>query len=178
MDYKREYEADKKIAEMIFNRHFRSFKQYKDDLIQIAVIRLWQFRTQEFSHYTFTGACAVVRRAMIDFLRPHAKYLNEASLFEKAKDDLLYADILGEDDANEFARMRCQILNKLVNNKIDGLHGKAKDIIPMYLNRRSYAEIARTLGTTKQNIGKYVSRFRNIIAQELEKNCEVTKWNV
>ena len=176
MDYTKEYKADKKIAKTIFNRHFRGFKQYEDDMIQAAIISLWQFRRHE-PIATFTGACKIARAAMIDFLRPHTKYLNEASIFEKAENDIIYADILGEDDAAEFARVRCQTLNKLVNEKIDGLHGKAKDIIPMYLNRRSYAEIARAVGTTKQNVGKYITRFRKVIAQELKNNKEVAAWN-
>jgi len=119
-------------------------------------------------------ACKVARRAMVDFIRPHAKYLNEKSIFNSEEDDLLYMDILSETDEAELARQRCENLNKFLNTKIEQLPERGKQIIEMYLNQCSYSDISKIVGSTKQNICKYVARFRKDIANKLHEIVDIS----
>ena len=176
MNYEKEYKFDKKIAEKIFNRHFWNFKQYKEDMIQVAVMRIWMAKQKHYTALPLTWMFKVARRAMVDFIRPHAKYLDDVSLSEEVdlgEELCMLEEILGEDDEQHYCAMRCENLNNFVENKANRLVGKEKEIINMYLNRRSYAEIARAFGTTKQNIGKYVAKFRKSVNRGFDRNREV-----
>ena len=165
MEHSEEFAVDRKIAGMIFQRHFSGFRNLKDDLIQVAVIRIWQFR-RGGQYFTYTGACKVARRAMIDFIRPHAKFLDDISL-DSCENDLAYIDIL-TDKNSEYENLACENLNLLLDQHLGKMTDRNKNIINMYLNRRSYAEIARAVGSTKQNVGQHINRFRRAIKQDMD----------
>lgn len=164
----KEYAEDRKIAGFVFNDCFKTFRWLKDDLIQSAVIRLWQFRKDHRMYFTGTGAREVARRAMIDLLRQERRYLDDISIFEEIEEDLCLLDTFESENKNsdiEVQKYLC--LRKKVNKKFDTLQGKERKIIQMYLNRRSFDEIGAYVGTAKQNVSRYVKNFRKSIFDEV-----------
>ena len=113
MNYTIEFETDKKIANIVYTHHFRKLKHMKDDLIQSAIIRLWEFRTNNQSYYTISGAKKVAHRAMIDFFRTQEKHQNTISVFDEIAEGLAHIDILCDDD--ESAEVKLEKCTKLID---------------------------------------------------------------
>jgi len=171
MEYKnRDYEIDKKIAEMIYQRHFYNFKNHKDDLVQFAIIRLWKFKNQELmTECPFTLACKIARRAMVDYIRPHAKFLNDVSIFEQSENDLSYMEILRDKQSDNNMKIRYEFLKTLIQHEVKGMKLKEAKIIKLYLNRMSQQNIAKIVNCTQQNVAKHIKKFRERISDELDR---------
>lgn len=170
---KQNFTKDKQTAHFIYNKFFCSFKNLQDELIQVACIKLWEFRQKSNRYYTIRGANKIAKDAMIDFLRKESKHLDNDSLFGELEEDLLLIDtVAAEQDTSDEKLQRYLKLIDQVRRQLFWLGGKQKRIIELYLNRRSYQEIADCVGISKQNVGECVKAFRKSIAQKLELNIE------
>jgi len=112
---------------------------------------------------------------MIDFLRKENKYLDNVSMSEELGEDLLLVDILPikRDTSNE-QEVKYLRLKRIVDDQLLGLNQKQCKIIGMYLNRRSYQEIADCVGIAKQNVGVCIKSFREKLAQKL--GLDIGRW--
>ena len=177
MEYsKQDSTKDKQTAAFIFNTYFWDYKYLKDDLIQTAVISLWNARTKGRKMRTKTGANKIAKDAMIDFLRKESRNMDIDSLdapLDDLEDDFLLLDTLPieQDTADEKLTRYLRLLKRVKFNMF-WLNGKKKKIIAMYLNRRSYQEIADCVGISKQNVGACINAFRETLTRELGLNIE------
>ena len=172
--YQDEYTKDKKIAEQIRRKYFRSFYQLHEELVQLAVIGMWRFRVNPLKRFTVAGVSKVAHNAMVDFLRREFPFLNDKDdeesdlVFDPIVDGLIIEEeIKGSPDFEPHNVYAYYLLKSQVYDVLNRFNYKGKQIIRMYLNRRSFSEIAKCCDTTKPNVQKYVRRFREAVADKL-----------
>lgn len=121
------------------------------DLFQEVVINLWkgypEFRGESKIQ---TWIYRIALNTCVTFLRKSGKQPKTQPL----TDDLhVYADVTATDRIKELYKM----INKL--NAIE------KAIVLLYLEERSYDEIAQIIGLTKSNVGVRINRIKEKLSQ-------------
>lgn len=171
-NYTDEFLQDKKIATAVFNRYFRTFKNQKDDLIQMALVRLWQIRQDPLKHWSITYASKTAHNFMADYLKRECKFLNpnyNISVFNEIVDGLLMQDTLKDScDYEPENILAYDLLVKDVNTVLDTFNDKGKEIIRMYLNHRSLFEIAKCFDMSKKGVHKYIIKFRDAVSRKID----------
>ncbi len=121
------------------------------DLFQEVVINLWkgypEFRGESKIQ---TWIYRIALNTCVTFLRKSGKKPQTQPLTE---DLHIYADITESDPIKELYKM----INKL--NAIE------KAIVLLYLEERSYDEIAQIIGITKSNVGVRINRIKEKLSQ-------------
>jgi DNA-directed RNA polymerase specialized sigma24 family protein len=169
-----DYQKDRSTADFVFKRYFSNFTWLKDELVQCAVIKLWKFKESGNAFRTkAAGANKIAKDSMTDYIRKESNHLGESSLLDEVGEDLTLGEIIPTtEETADIKLSRFLKLKRQTDFKISRLKGRAKRIIEMYLNRRSYQEIADCVGIAKQNVGECVKAFRKTMARELGLDIE------
>jgi len=103
------YEQDRKIALYVFNKDFKGH-YLKDDLIQTAIIALWQLRQKHTYKDYVKCACTAAHNHMVSFLRKESRQFAD-SLFDSVggDGDLQLIDVLAAAQATAVA---CKEINR------------------------------------------------------------------
>lgn len=178
-----DFEEYQKIAFYVYNKHFKKFARYKDDLISSAFLRMWEYRhclSKDIPKQVYLFNTA--KWGMLDFLhktfgdkfRPKINELMCISFdtridFDNEKftiSDLIGEDFSFEDSLNlEFLKNACyECKNKLKFNK-NGKFGS--QVIDLIIQGKPDAEIARIVGSTRERIRQIHNRFINILRKYL-----------
>lgn len=186
------FEEYQKIARYVYNKHFRKFARYKDDLISSAFLKMWENRhclSKDIpkSAYLFNTA----KWGMLDFLHKIlgdkcCPKINEFMCipFDTPVDlddeKFAISDIIGEDfdfdnSLNlEFLKNACyECKNKLKFNK-NGKFGS--QVIDLIIQGKPDAEIARIVGSTRERIRQIHNRFIKILRKYLIDNNFLEKY--
>lgn len=122
-----------------------------DDLFQEVVINLWKgYATFRGDSKIQTWIYRIALNTCVTFLRKSTKSIKAVPL----NDDLV---IFTEESDISNVREMYRLINKL--NAID------KAIILLYLEERSYDEIAMIVGITKSNVGVRINRIKEKLQQ-------------
>ena len=172
MNYTHEnYGQDKEIANKVYKKYFYTFKELKDDLVQVAVIKLWELRNSPTKTFSVALGWKCAHDCMANLVKSQCRFLGDASIFEPLGDDLAIIDTLeAKPDVLVDELSAYTHLFNCVQTKIASLDGRAKEIISMYMNRRPYQEIAKCVGVSKQTVGVCVKSFRVNMAKSLGLN--------
>jgi len=160
------FTKDKHTAEFIFNKYYKSYTDIKDDLIQEAITKLWAFRNKGKTFTTKTaGANKIAFDAMADYMRKINRHLDNVSLDSDIDDELALIETMpAEQDTADLQQVRYVRLLRHIKNQLAFLGGRQQEIIKMYLNRRSFTEIGKCVGVSKQYVSECVIAFREAIA--------------
>lgn len=199
MEYTNEMcEEDKRIAQFVFNKSFKNYAEYKDDMIQVALIGLVRARElyQEDLGRYFTYASTTCKRAFIRFIEQEKKQSNnianlslDTSCNGEDDDLVTLSDFLGYEEnylqketENELKtaikkiilKQRCKDILEQVDPKRN-LKKKTNRIkqqqlyaIDFFVNGKNIMQIAEENGVTRQAIHRAVVKFRPIIIKELK----------
>lgn len=122
-----------------------------DDLFQEVVINLWKgYATFRGDSKIQTWIYRIALNTCVTFLRKSAKSINAMPL----NDDLI---VFAEETDFSNVKELYRLINKL--NAIE------KAIILLYLEERSYDEIAVIVGITKSNVGVRINRIKEKLQQ-------------
>ncbi|MCL2846380.1 MAG: sigma-70 family RNA polymerase sigma factor [Firmicutes bacterium] len=168
------YKEDLEIARSVY-RKFDCFRNLRDDLIQEALIKLWEFRNNEKKFFTFAGARRVANDAMVDFLRKESNHIEfDFSIFTPLTTDesKTYLDVLPDLSVDYEAQKlkkriakinytfaRNDILRVIRTFTID-----EREIIYLFIKGHPYRDIAEQMDMSKSYVGKVVARFKNKVA--------------
>jgi RNA polymerase sigma factor (sigma-70 family) len=169
MDYTKEEHAEsERISTWVYNIYFKGFPHFKEDLITEAVIRLWKHREDFDSRKSkyVTWAVKVAYSAMASFLRKQEKFSEDIAFLEE-NEDMYFSDYLFA--ATSVSKLPMPILISAIKNCVHRLSGtRVKEIIRLYLNHRSCAEISKIVGIARQNVHTHIRQFRKDLASALE----------
>ena len=161
------YEQDKRIAIYVFNKNFKGH-YLKDDLIQTAVIALWQLRQKGNYKDYVNCACKTAHNHMIDFLRKENRHFAD-SLFDNGggETDLQLIDILESEQptAQDYYEYR-ELVKKIIPLPIL-VSTRNRKIIALYLKHYAQGEIAERVGVSRQCVNRVIRHFREAVRQIL-----------
>ena len=205
MEYTNEmFEEDRKLALFTFGRYYKKFARYKDDLVQVALIKAPRARelySEDKGKYS-TYAVLHFRSAMVKFL---IKELRHNHLGDDLSLDLCFRDsefnlyeTLGyeEDKLQEinFEQLKdfvTKIILKprkrdpftlaqpkiaLTRRKNKEMTADQKNAFEYFINGKSIPYIADERGVSSQAVSCSVSKYRMIIQQELKEQGFV-EWS-
>jgi len=161
------YEQDKGIAIYIYNKYFKGHYM-KDDLIQIAIIELWNLRLKRNYNYV-RCACTTALNRMISFLRKENRNFAE-SLFDNVgnEHDLRLIDVLELEQATAHDYCEYSELVKKIIPLPMLLSDRDRRIIALHLKHYTQKEIAWRVGISQQYVSIVINRFRENARQILE----------
>ena len=143
----------KKIIYKIVNSYCPN-KDDRKDLEQEIIIHLWNSFDKYDSNYKYsTWMYRIALNVAISFYRKEKKwslkndFYNEESIFR-----------IEEDNSEEEAQLDYHL--KLLQEFIHNLNELNKALMLLYLEEKSYEEIAEILGITKTNVATKISRIK------------------
>ncbi len=152
----------KKIIYKIVNSYCPN-KNDRKDLEQEIIIQLWNSFDNYNSDYKYsTWMYRIALNVAISFYRKEKKRLvksdfyNEESIFK-----------IEEDTNNEQTELDYHL--KLLQEFIHNLNELNKALMLLYLEEKSYGEIAEILGITKTNVATKISRIKLKLKKEFQK---------
>lgn len=152
----------KKIIYKIVNSYCPNRADRKD-LEQEIIIQLWKvFDTYNPDYKYSTWMYRIALNTAISFYRKEKKwyakkdFFNEDSIFNLAEKD-------NDDDVTLDKNIR------LLQNFIQNLNELDKALMLLYLDEKSYEEIAEILGITKTNVATKISRVKEKLKKEFQK---------
>ena len=151
----------KKIIYKIVNS-FCPNKDDRKDLEQEIIIHLWNSFDKYDSNYKYsTWMYRIALNVAISFYRKEKKwslkndFYNEESIFR-----------IVEDNSEEEAQLDYHL--KLLQEFIHNLNELNKALMLLYLEEKSYEEIAEILGITKTNVATKISRIKLKLKKEFK----------
>lgn len=151
----------KKIIYKIVNSYC-SNREDRKDLEQDIIIQLWNSFDNYNSDYKYsTWMYRIALNVAISFYRKEKKHLvksdfyNEESIFT-----------IEEDRAEEQTELNYHL--KLLQEFIHNLNELNKALMLLYLEEKSYQEIAEILGITKTNVATKISRIKLKLKKEFQ----------
>jgi len=153
-------QENKKIIFKICNS-YRSNKQDRDDLAQEIVFNLWKSFSGFIPNYKFsTWMYRIALNVAISFYRKETRAIR----FDAYSEDLI---VLAEDadEKVEFEK-NISLLQKFILelNEID------KSIMLLYLDDKSYKEIAEITGISESNVATKINRIKNKLKSKFSDN--------
>lgn len=181
---KEDYLQDLRLTHYTYKKFFKNLSRYKDDLIQCALIYLYENRDKYDKTYTYaTWAVKFSRFAMLNFLRDEklkdgrGKCIDFISLTAPASnendEDRTLADIIANED------------DVVYNFDLDYLNAKIKEcinqkkkvknldfkryakIINLCVTGLNYAQVAGKVGVSREYVRQVMDKFKHIFKQEL-----------
>lgn len=144
-----------KIASVYTNR-----AEDRNDLVQEMTYQLWKsFDTFDQQSGLSTWMYRVAMNVAIYHLKAAKKRVPTVPIDE----GLL--NFRGGDKSEEEERW------KLLKQSIDSLNLLEKGIVILYLEEKSYAEIAEIIGLTASNVGTRLSRIKEKLKQQISKHA-------
>jgi RNA polymerase sigma-70 factor (ECF subfamily) len=154
-------DAHKKIIYKIVNSYCAN-KEDRKDLEQEIIIQLWNSFDKYDANYKYsTWMYRIALNVAISFYRKEKKwstksvYYNEASIFN-----------MEEEDSPEESELTYHL--KLLQDFIQQLNELNKALMLLYLEEKSYDEIADILGITKTNVATKISRIKLKLKKEFQ----------
>ena len=151
----------KKIIYKIVNSYCQN-KEDRKDLEQEIIIQLWNSFDNYNSDYKYsTWMYRIALNVAISFYRKEKKwsikndFYNEESIFK-----------IEEDTSEEQTELDYHL--KLLQEFIHNLNELNKALILLYLEEKSYEEIAEILGITKTNVATKISRIKFKLKKEFQ----------
>ena len=152
----------KKIIYKIVNSYCQN-KEDRKDLEQEIVIQLWNSFDNYNSDYKYsTWMYRIALNVAISYYRKEKKwsfknnYYNEESIFKI------------EEETNE-EQTELDYHLKLLQEFIHNLNELNKALMLLYLEEKSYEEIAEILGISKTNVATKISRIKLKLKKEFQK---------
>lgn len=167
------YEEDKAISRWVFSKKFKTLTCYKDDLIQSAIIALYNYRSKydESKSSYFTYASYICYFFMLKFLKKEKKFTNNftnCSIDFEFDDDFSFYDILGYEvdfDKNFNYDFLLKVCHKVIDkHKSETL----KKIAKLFLLGKKQIQIAKELNVTRQCVNSYINKFRQLVINKLK----------
>ena len=135
--------------------YFRN-KSDREDNFQEIIYQLWKsYSTLQNRNSIGSWIYAVAINTSISRLKKGSRM----EYREKLPESIDKFDVIEELTFNEKFRMLLQAIHKL--NEID------KSIMLLYLEERSYDEIAEIIGLSKSNVGVRITRAKELLKQNL-----------
>ena len=151
----------KKIIYKIVNSYCQN-KEDRKDLEQEIIIQLWNSFDNYNSDYKYsTWMYRIALNVAISFYRKEKKwsikndFYNEESIFK-----------IEEDTSEEQTELDYHL--KLLQEFIHNLNELNKALMLLYLEEKSYEEIAEILGITKTNVSTKISRIKLKLKKEFQ----------
>ena len=151
----------KKIIYKIVNSYCQN-KEDRKDLEQEIIIQLWNSFDNYNSDYKYsTWMYRIALNVAISFYRKEKKWSiksdfhNEESIFK-----------IEEDTSEEQTELDYHL--KLLQEFIHNLNELNKALMLLYLEEKSYEEIAEILGITKTNVATKISRIKLKLKKEFQ----------
>ena len=151
----------KKIIYKIVNSYCPN-RDHRKDLEQEIIIQLWNSFDNYNKKYKYTTwMYRIALNVAISFYRKEKKqpiksdFYNEESIFSIIEDD--------EESTTELDRHL-----KLLQNFINNLNELNKALMLLYLEEKSYEEIAEILGISKTNVATKIGRIKIILKKEFK----------
>ena len=151
----------KKIIYKIVNSYCQN-KEDRKDLEQEIIIQLWNSFDKYNSDYKYTTwMYRIALNVAISFYRKEKKwsmkndFYNEESIFK-----------IEEDTIEEQTELNYHL--KLLQEFIHNLNELNKALMLLYLEEKSYEEIAEILGITKTNVATKISRIKLKLKKEFQ----------
>ena len=151
----------KKIIYKIVNSYCQN-KEDRKDLEQEIIIQLWNsFDTYNSDYKYSTWMYRIALNVAISFYRKEKKwsiksdFYNEESIFK-----------IEEDTSEEQTELDNHL--KLLQEFIHNLNELNKALMLLYLEEKSYEEIAEILGITKTNVATKISRIKLKLKKEFQ----------
>jgi RNA polymerase sigma factor (sigma-70 family) len=131
----------------------------KEDLFQEIVIRLWSAFDRYNDQYKLsTWMYRIALNVAISFYRKERKRIESESPLTESMTEI--ADETGE-ELNENIRVLQQFISEL--RELD------KALMILYLESKSYKEIADILGITETHVATRISRIKELLKQKFSK---------
>ncbi|MBD0401829.1 RNA polymerase sigma factor [Flammeovirga sp. EKP202] len=154
--------SHKKIIYKIVNSYCKDVEDRKD-LEQEIIIQLWNAFDKYNPEYKYsTWIYRIALNVAISFYRKEKKWFtnNDFSSVES-----IYSVVDDKEDETELDH-NIKLLQKFIND-LDELN---KALMLLYLEEKSYEEIAEILGISKTNVSTKISRLKLKLKKEFQKN--------
>ncbi|MGB0871028.1 MAG: RNA polymerase sigma factor [Flavobacteriales bacterium] len=152
----------KKIIYKIVNAYCPN-KNDKKDLEQEIIIQLWKAFDNYNSDYKFsTWMYRIALNVSISFYRKEKSRLLKSDSYNKESIFSIEVD-------SEYGQTELDQHLKLLQEFIHNLNELNKALMLLYLEEKSYAEIADILGITKTNVATKISRIKLKLKKEFQK---------
>ncbi|NLR91185.1 RNA polymerase sigma factor [Flammeovirga agarivorans] len=154
--------SHKKIIYKIVNSYCQDIEDRKD-LEQEIIIQLWNAFDKYNPEYKYsTWMYRIALNVAISFYRKEKKWLanNDFSSVES-----IYNVVDENEDETELDN-NIKLLQQFIND-LDELN---KALMLLYLEEKSYVEIAEILGISKTNVATKISRLKLKLKKEFQKN--------
>lgn len=137
-------------------------REDRKDVEQEIMIQLWNaFDTYNPQYKFSTWMYRIALNVAISFYRKEKQW---AFKRDDYREESMIRIVDEEEDAAELDR-NIALLRKF----IDDLNELNKALMLLYLEERTYAEIADILGITETNVGTKINRLKRILQQEFQK---------
>lgn len=172
------YEEDNKIANWVFKKYFIFAIDYKADLIQEALMQLWNARKKKdetkSKYFSFAIICSYY--AMCRYLRKikfggknlrTKTQLTILSYDTNISEDTTLIELLGKEDNHK--NFDYDYLLKTGNEIINNHKSKAlKKIASLVLQCKTPTQITKELNISRQAVSLYIIKFRKLLTEKLK----------
>jgi RNA polymerase sigma factor (sigma-70 family) len=153
-------DAHKKIIYIIVNSYCQN-KEDRKDLEQEIIIQLWNSFDKYNTEYKYsTWMYRIALNVAISFYRKEKKWSVKNDFYNE---DSIYS-IADENETETKLDYKIKLLQEFINN----LKELNKALMLLYLEEKSYDEIAEILGITKTNVATKISRLKLKLKKEFQ----------
>jgi len=154
-------DTHKKIIYKIVNSYCQN-KEDRKDLEQEIIIQLWNSFDKYNAEYKYsTWMYRIALNVAISFYRKEKKW--------SVKNDFYNEDSIYRIDEEYENETELEYNIKLLQEFINNLNELNKALMLLYLEEKSYDEIAEILGITKTNVATKISRLKLKLKKEFQK---------
>lgn len=155
------FDDNTKLVHLIYNRYYKGFDRWKDDIIQCGFMGLWRAvnafdPTKNFKFSSYATKC--IRVQMMMFIKTELEHYHHNAGEEVSIDGKKVSvyDILSNEDTFENDIDVQLFLQK----------SKIPNILKMFVNGKNLTDIAKEVGCSRQNIQQHICRERNRLIKE------------
>ena len=164
------YEQDKRIANYVFKRNFNGH-HLREDLIQVALVELWELRKRGNYDDYVASACDIARKKMISYLRKEKRHRCDY-MSDPLGEDMELCDIVCCPKYNPQQHLDYRELVKSIIPLPLRFDIRDRRIISMHLKHYTQKEIARRVGVSQTYVSFAVQKFRETARALLDGGAE------
>jgi RNA polymerase sigma factor (sigma-70 family) len=177
MNYKEIYKADKELAERVYEQMVDNMQAFKELMIDFAIDYVHAYRKANdfwelYENLKPQGDHGklyfknMVKNAFLKYLRD---YDEKHDTTDNDDNEMSLLDtIAGSHSLEPENELAYHELIQSIKDIVKDYPEKYKKVIRMYLNHRSYKEIARFFGISFQRVGQIISAFRIAVSKRIE----------